>query len=212
MATLAELRSKIQRLFGDEDEAVITIVAINDFINESIRQIAIDCELIVMTAATITTTDADGLIALPSDFLRIHSLRYNNILLPQITPLMARAAYETIEDGEPQGWLPYDFNQLQLWPRKVSGTGLDIKLRYLGYPALLSVDGNSPDLPAVLHEAIVQYSLMRSFEQIQDIQMAEYARGDYNRQIMQYNYLRNNPQIDRFAAIVDTESEQYIWR
>lgn len=199
------MRTKVASLFGDEDLVITTTTELNDFINEAMKQVAVDAECIRLLTSSITTTDADGLITLPTDYLRLVELRYNGVGLPQLDPQLVRNNYSTIPVGEPYGWIFYDYSKIQLWPKKASGTGLDIKLSYIALPTLLAVDGNSPNLPLMLHDAIVQYALSRLYEKVQDIQMAEYARGVYSRLIMNYQYFRDNQTVDNFASVRETD-------
>ena len=99
MATLAELRTRIQRGFGDENQAVIVTAEIDDLINEAIREISKMLEM-NSTTTTITTTDADGRIAVPSDFMKVKEIRYNGLILPMIPRSVVLARYNEYTIGE----------------------------------------------------------------------------------------------------------------
>lgn len=209
MATLAELRTRIARGFGDENQAVVVQAEIDDLINESIREISKFLEL-NSTQTTITTTDADGMIALPSDFLRMKELRYNGLILPMIPRSVVLARYTEVQQGEPAGWYPYDYTRIQLWPLKISGTGLDIKMRYVSTPATLAVAGNSPALPAFIHDAIVDYSVYLAYSKVSDTEMAGFYFQRFQKKLGDAMYLRDNPLEGVSDTVKDTEAEFVI--
>ncbi len=211
MATLAELRTKVQKGFGDENEAVVDLSEVDDYINEGIQEASKLTEMNSVQTSAITTTDADGMIAIPADYLKMKELFYNNQRLPMMPRNLIVQRYTELVYGEPISWYQYDYARMQLWPIKASGTGLNIILRYISIPAVLSVAGNSPALPSILHNAVADYAISRCYDKLGDTQMSSFAMGRFMRRIGDYMYLRDQPVEGLPANVSDTEAEYAIY-
>lgn len=211
MATLAELRLKVQKGFGDENEAVVDIAEIDDYINEGIQEVSKLTEMNSTSTAAITTTDADGMIAIPADYLKMKELFYNNQRLPMMPRNLIVQRYTELVFGEPISWYQYDYARMQLWPIKASGTGLNILLRYISTPAVLAVAGNSPALPAILHVAVADFAVARCYDKVADTQMSNFTMGRFMKRIGDYLYLRDQPVEGLPANVSDTEAEYAIY-
>lgn len=209
MASLAELRTRIQRGFGDENQVVITNAEIDDLVNEAVREIS---KMIGLNSTTtnITTTDANGRIAVPADFLQVKEIRYNGLILPMIPRTVINARYTEVQQGEPAGWYLYNYNTIQLWPIKVSGTGLDISFSYVSLPATLVLTSDIPALPTYLHDAIVDYVVYQAYSKISDTEIANFYLGRFQKKLGDAMYLRDNP-LEAYAdSVKDTEAEFVI--
>lgn len=209
MASLAELRTRIQRGFGDENQVVITNAEIDDLVNEAVREIS---KMIGLNSTTtsITTTDANGRITVPADFLQVKEIRYNGLILPMIPRTVINARYTEVQQGEPAGWYLYNYNTIQLWPIKVSGTGLDISFSYVSLPATLVLTSDIPALPTYLHDAIVDYVVYQAYSKISDTEIANFYLGRFQKKLGDAMYLRDNP-LEAYAdSVKDTEAEFVI--
>lgn len=209
MASLAELRTRIQRGFGDENQVVITNAEIDDLVNEAVREIS---KMIGLNSTTtsITTTDANGRITVPADFLQVKEIRYNGLILPMIPRTVINARYTEVQQGEPAGWYLYNYNTIQLWPIKVSGIGLDISFSYVSLPATLVLTSDIPALPTYLHDAIVDYVVYQAYSKISDTEIANFYLGRFQKKLGDAMYLRDNP-LEAYAdSVKDTEAEFVI--
>lgn len=209
MSTLATIRTRVQRGFGDENQAVVVTAELDDLVNEGVREISQALELNA-TSTTITTTDADGRIAIPADFLKVKELRYDGLILPMIPRTVVLARYTEVQQGEPAGWYPYDYTRIQLWPLKISGTGLNIKLDYIRVPATLVNGSDSVALTTILEDALVDYVVYLCYSKVADAQMANFYLGKYQRKIGNAMYLRDNPLEGYADSVKDTEAEFVI--
>lgn len=210
MATLLDLTTRVQQGFGDENEAVVSATEIHGFINEAIREVAKLTEIVSVQTVSITTTDADGMIALPTDYLKMKEIRYNNQIIPMIPRSIILSRYTEPQQGEPIGWYPYDYTRIQLWPIKASATGLSLQLRYVSFPSDISVNTDVPSLPLIVHDALVDYAVHKCYMKVADTTMANYALGRFQQKVTDFIYLRDNQLEGVSATVSDTEAEYVI--
>lgn len=204
MATLATIRTKVLRLVGDEDAVIFSSAIVNDYINEAFQEIALETQ-VIRKLATITTTDANGLITLPSDFNRLVSLRYDNAVIPKLHAGYTRAFFLTQTTGTPSGYAVFSSTKLLLYPLKLSGTGLNIILEYVATPATLAADGDVSELPEPLHNMAAQYALARCYQQLNDAESHGMAMADYNNRLMKWIARNDNTSIDSFESIREVD-------
>lgn len=207
---LSELRTYTQRLFGDENQAVVVTAEMDDYINEGIAEIAKQCEMYAQNLTTITTTDQYGRITIPADYIKVKELRYNNMVLPLLNPALIKYRYTEPQQGEPIGWYPWDFDQIQLWPIKANGTGLTITLMYTSYPAVIT-STDTPTIPTILQRVAAMYALSKCYMKVGDMQMSNAALGDFQRKLQEWIYTRDNPLEGVAATVSDTEGEYTVW-
>lgn len=211
MATLNEIRTYVQRLFGDENQSVVVNAELDEYINEGIGEIAKLTEMYALNSTSITTTDAYGRISLPTDFIKVKELRYNNMVLPLLNPALIKYRYTEPQQGEPIGWYLWDFDQIQLWPIKANGTDLTITLMYTAYPAV-AAGTDVPTIPTFLQKAGAgMYALYKCYMKVGDMQMANSALGAFNQKIQDFIYNRDNPLEGIAATVSDTEGEFTVW-
>ena len=210
MSTLAEIRTYVQRLFGDENQAVVVNAEMDEYINEGVWETAKLTEAYAQNSTTITTTDAYGRISLPVDYIKMKELRFNGLALPILNPTIVKPWYGTIQEGNPVGWYLWDYDQIQLWPVIVSGTGLNIVLMYTSYPAIIA-SGDTPTIPGTLHRTAGMYALYKCYVKVADMEMANAALGDFQRKVQEWIYNRDNQMEGAAATVRDTESEYTTW-
>lgn len=204
MATLATIRTKVLRLVGDEDGVIFTSAILNDYINEAFQEISLETQ-VLRKRTTITTTDAEGMITLPSDFNRLVSLRYDNNALPKLHAGYIRPYFHSQATGTPSGYSVFSATKLLLYPIKASGTGLNIVLEYVALPATLSLDADVSELPEPLHNIAAQYALARCYQQLNDADSHGMAMADYNNRLMKWIARNDNSSIDSFESIREVD-------
>lgn len=204
MATLATIRTRVQRLVGDEDGVIFTSAILNEYVNEAFEEISLETQVLRKTT-TITTTDSAGMITLPADFNRIVSLRYDNSVIPKLHAGYTRPYFHSQSTGTPSGYSVFSATKLLLYPLKVSGTGLNIVLEYVATPATLSADGDVSELPVPLHNIAVQYTLGRCYQQLNDADSYSMAMTDFNNRLMKWLARNDNSSVDSFESVREVD-------
>lgn len=172
MATLsvAEIITRVQRQFGDEAEAQITQADIIRWINDAMREIANNNNLLQVKATANTTVNVNS-YALPVGIARLHSVRFRGLVLQsttqeQIDELIG-ATDLTVQQGYPVGTPRYYWiwaGQINLYPAPDTTSTTDLELYYTRQAIPVDDPADIPEVPEQYHNRIVEYCLARAYE------------------------------------------------
>lgn len=165
MSTLAEIQTAVQRQFGDDTEAQITLTDITRWANEAQLQIARKTDTLLETVI-IPTVIGTSEYALPVDFLRVDRVLYDGKVIYKTTSqdldaLNPSRNVTPVPTGVPTRFI-VKRKKIVLYPApdSVKNVSVDIVTR----PATLAVAGDIPEIPVELHPDIIRFCLARAYE------------------------------------------------
>jgi hypothetical protein len=172
MATLTvqEILTRVQRAFGDEAQAQLTNADVIRWINDAMREIANNNNLLQVKATANTTVNVSA-YALPAGIARLHSVRFRGLALQAISLEQADELIGsvdlTIQQGYPVG-MPTHYwifaNQINLYPAPDTTATTDLTLYYTRQANPVVNLGDVPELPEQYHNRIVEYCMARAYE------------------------------------------------
>ena len=170
---VAEIKTRVKRQFGDESAVQLTDADIVRWINDAQREIARTNDEVLETIATAGVTAGTLDYALPSDLLRLRSVRFGNRKIEGLSLQEANDKIVNVENptayqqGVPQYFWVYA-GRINLYPVPSATDIDDLKLYYTRLPADVAVDADVPELHLKYHLAIVQYVLQQAYEMDED--------------------------------------------
>lgn len=172
MATLTvqEIFTRVQRAFGDEAQAQITQADIVRWINDAMREIANNNNLLQVKATANTTVNVSA-YALPTGIARLHSVRFRGLALESITIEQADELIGSVDLSIVQGFpvgTPTHYwifaNQINLYPAPDTTSTTDLMVYYTRQATpVVSLD-DIPEVPEQYHNRIVDYCMARAYE------------------------------------------------
>lgn len=160
---VSEIATRVKRQFGDESGVQITDDDVIRWTNDAMREIASSNDLL-QTRATTALVVGQAEYTLPPDILLLRSVHMAG---KKLTPLSTREAEEYTIDTGAKG-SPSTFwiwaNKIKLYPAPDVADPDDLQIYYTRTPALVTVVGNTPELPVEYHSRIVEYCLAQAYE------------------------------------------------
>lgn len=172
MATLSvqEIFTRVTRTFGDEVQAQITTADVIRWVNDAMREIANNNNLLQVKATSPTTAQVSA-YALPTGIARLHSVRFRGFALQSITieqaDEMIGSVDLTIQQGYPTGMSTHYWiyaNQINLYPAPDTTSANDLTLYYTRQATPVALTTDVPEVPEQYHNRIVEYCLARAYE------------------------------------------------
>lgn len=207
---VSEIKRAVKRQFGDESGAQITDEDIVRWINDAQVDIVRKTEL-VNEHRESGAVSGDGTYELPSNFMAMARVTFDNRLLPQrlLRDLdLDSNGVDTVATGTPQSYYVWS-NTLFLYPApSASGSG-NLDIWYVSRPTTMANDTDIPDLPVHMHEDIVRYCLVRAKELDDDYDGAKRMSEDYDSRIAQVIYESTSQPVDSYPAVRALPGDDY---
>jgi len=165
--TVQKITDRVRRQFGDIGGALITDQAMYDWINDAMREIILENNLLKVRANSITVANQSN-YGLPSDLLRFDHISYEGEALPSISVQEASNTVENMDDatnfprGIPQTYWVYG-NELFLYPAPTAA-GVTITIYYNRNPVEITTMAGIPELPARYDNRLIEYCLAQAAE------------------------------------------------
>lgn len=172
MATLTvqEIFTRVQRSFGDEAQAQITQADLVRWINDAMREIANNNNLL-QVKATANTTNGVSAYALPVGIARLYSVKFRGLALEAISLAQADELIGSIDLTVAQGFpvgTPSHYwiwaGQINLYPAPDTTATTDLTLYYTRQATPVANLGDVPEVPEQYHNRIVEYCMARAYE------------------------------------------------
>lgn len=188
---VADVISRVRNIAGDLEALQFTDQQIIDWINDGVRECSVQNNLL-QKSGTVTVTQGTDSYSVPSDVLKLHSVKYDGMKLRVMTlqeheELTAGLGADAPpEDGTPQHCYIWAGNIVLNVPPDNSTSVL--KIEYLYEPdahALENKDTDDVALPVGYHSRIVDYCLAQVAQQDDDmnryaVKMQEFQTGVTN--------------------------------
>lgn len=175
----SDIVTRVRKIVGDTDVLQFDDPTILNWILDGIRECAIANNLLQATA-TSNTAVGTATYPLPADIAKLHSVKYNNEKLRNLTREEFDEQYQT--DGTDQGTPTTYFvwaSNLNLFPAPDSVKQL--RIDYIQQPADIALN-QAPPIPPIYHQRLVDYCLAQVAQQDDDlnryqIKMQEFQSG-----------------------------------
>lgn len=174
--------SRVRSIAGDVDVLQFTDEDIYSWINDAMREVAVDNALL-QVSATQNTTVNESKYDTPANILKFHSILYDNEGLRVITFEDAKSdGYLTSAVGTPTvAWIWA--NKINLYPAPDAVKTLEIA--YTREPVEVTQPTDTPEIPSSYHMRLVDYCLAQVAQQDDDMQryamkMEEFRTGVQN--------------------------------
>lgn len=175
---VSDIRTRVQRSFGDESGVQVTDADIYRWINDGQRQIVLQNEGLLETTSTTNAVANQKEYAVPVDLLILRAVHFKYTGELSHYPLKGLKFSEFEEyisgwDGtaynksRPTAFTVYAGNIITFPTTDVSITG-GIKIYYNRKPTDVAALSDTPDLPVLYHETLVKYCLTQAYEMDED--------------------------------------------
>lgn len=180
---VSEIITRVRAAAGDTDVLQFTDNDCIRWINDGMRECAIENELLQKTA-TSTVVNGTSDYVLPTDIAKLHSVKYDNVKLQFLSMAqfdeLITGADSTNDKGTPQYALLWAGN-IRLYPTPDNSTS-SLRIDYQRQPVEVTATGNTPEIPVDYHRRLVDYCLAMVAEQDDDmnryqIKMQEFKTG-----------------------------------
>lgn len=175
---LGEIRTRIQRTFGDESGVQITNEDVVRWVNDAQRAIVLENDTLLQSTALANSIAGTQEYSLPVDLLILQGVSYKGPSDVSYTKLrgMDRQKFDEYIDGwdgtnyqqgSPAAYFVWD-SKIEVFPIPDTSTVSAFKIWYNRKPTDIADDIDVPDLPEIYHTAIVNTCLAAAYEMDED--------------------------------------------
>lgn len=209
---LDDIIKRVQRQFGDDVQAQITIDDIVRWVNDACLEIATSNsanQSMAKGAAAVTKGKNDYI--LPTDLLTLRAVRANGFKLVKTTfeQLEERPDYLPEAVGEPLTYYVYD-DTIYLYPTPSETLG-NLDIYYVKAPAkLVATDLEAvPEVPTSYHPRIVEYCIAQAAELDDDIGHYQLKMAQFKENLLSLKGNAETPESDSYYPSITFIGEGY---
>jgi hypothetical protein len=174
---VSDIITRVRKIAGDTDVNQFDDATIMAWINDGMRECAINNNLF-QVEATQNTVIGTNQYSLPSDIAKLHSVKYDNVKLPDMTLQEFDEQFTT--DGTDRG-TPVNYviwaGKIKLYP--VPDAIKTLTIDYIRQPTEVTAVGNTPELPPIYHLRLVDYCLAQVAQQDDDLQRYQMKMDEF---------------------------------
>lgn len=177
--TAGDVKTRVQRTFGDEAGSQVTAADVYRWINDAQREIAIANDLL-QVKGTKDAVASDPTYSLPTDILKLLSVKYNGINLRALNLQEADEIIGTIDQTVAQGYptgTPTHYwifaGEINLYPAPDAALTGGIQIYYLKQPTEVTGDADDIGLPVEYFNRVVEYCLAQAYELDENYEAAQ---------------------------------------
>lgn len=176
MSTVLEMKTEVKRIFGDESGSFLEDADLLRWFNAGQLDICRHTDALVADI-TSTTTAAQNYVTAPTDVLAYIKITLALSPLNQY-PLESAAFSSDVAVDVPRDMYGV-WNSRIYFNNNQCIAAQAYAVLYTRRPALLTADGNIPEIPVVYHEDLVRYALARAKEMEEDYGASDRFMADY---------------------------------
>lgn len=213
-----DIRTRVQRTFGDEANVQIDSSDIYRWISDAQREAVLQNEGLLEKTWTGNFTVNVNNYPLDPDLFVLHRVRVKTSAAGQYyyVPWLNGVDFERYVDGwdnSDESGTPYVFTEkdreLIFFPKPNFTLASGFKYEGSEYPTEVTSDGSALELPLYYHQYIVDYCLMQAYELDEDI-AAHSAKGATVQATLDFNEGRENWfGRDKYPVVSDYEGDYY---
>ena len=182
---VSEIATRVKRQFGDEAGAQITDQDIIRWCNDAQTDIAINNDLLQVSAYTATTAGTQK-YTVPSNLLILRSVKWQGVKLQMVSMEEADALTLSTSPTSPAG-VPTTYwqfaRQIYLWPVPAANGTSDLVLYYTRQPVVITATTDTPELPLQYHNRLVEYCIAQAAELDDNLQQYAMKMSQFKQNI-----------------------------
>ena len=211
---VSDIITRVRNIAGDTNVLQFTDAMLVDWINDGVRECAIDNNLLQKRASQ-TVISGTSTVTMPTDILKMHSVLVNGSQVPLLTLEEFKIRVDDSNDSTGVPTLTYSWaNTLNLWPEP--DTNVEVTLDYIYDPAEVTTDDLdvTPALPVGYHARLVDYCLAQVAQQDDDsnryaLKMEEFRTGV--KKLSEQSQTNENLYPSITVSARDGGSDYYDW-
>lgn len=215
--TVGEIFTRVQRQFGDDTSAQLTIDDVVRWINDAMRDIAINNDLLQVRGTQNSVANQKN-YTLPTDIMKLQSVKYAGIslrasTLQELDSLMGtddQTIAQGYAVGTPQTYWLYA-NELNLYPAPATSLAGGISIYYTRQPTDVAASTDVPGIPQEYHNSLVEYCMAKAFELDANHFVASMKQQRFDQSVaaLKQNVDWNSQQYYPFITGIDESSGDY---
>ncbi|HET7713016.1 MAG TPA: DUF6682 family protein [Patescibacteria group bacterium] len=170
---VSDIATRVRNQFGDDAGVQIDDAKIMRWINDAMREIALNNSLLEVKATTAAVKDQSN-YGLPTNMLALHTIRYDGVKLKKVSIAEADDLFENAgaaASGTPR-YFWKEASDFILYPKPDNNTSV-VTIVYTRVPVEVTAVGNTPELPVQYHNRIVEYCIAQAAELDDNPQLAQ---------------------------------------
>jgi len=184
--TVLQIATRVRRQFGDADGVLLTDQAFFDWINDAMREIVLENDLLKQRATSATVIGQSS-YTIPLDLIRMHSLSIFGLPIRETSFPEARDTVKNLDDssvyprGTPEMYWVYGGN-LFLYPAPDRASSTGLLMNYNRAPVAVALMTDIPELNTRYDTRLIEYCAAQAADLDQDstryaIKKAEFQMG-----------------------------------
>lgn len=179
---VSDIMTRIRRKFGDESAVQVTDADIIRWINDGQRKIVLRNDTLLEKTATTDSVAGTQEYSLPTDLLVLKFIQYKDsgatayLKLRGLTPVEFNEYIDGWSDSGSIKGVPQVFTifsgKIIAYPTPVTSVTAGFKIYYNRQPVDVTTGSDTPDLPLLYHDVLVNYCMQQAYELDEDPQSA----------------------------------------
>lgn len=206
---VSDIISRVRGSFGDTNSVELTDATIIRWINDAMREIVYQSELLQIKATTAPINGVNH-YALPTDMLKTHSVKYQGNTLEFVSLEQAEELFPNKDDpanlviGVPTHYWIWG-NEIYLYPApSINGTN-EIICYYNRMPVEVTLTTETPEIPSIYHNRITEYCLAQAYELDESVFISELKLNQFTSNLQNMKSLNEWEGQDAYPFITSTE-------
>lgn len=162
---VSEIATRVKDQFGDDGGAVITDARVIRWVNDAMRDIALNNNLFLIRA-TAAVVPGQAEYQVPANILTVHSVKFQGRKLIELSQAEAdgfQADSSVVPSGVPTHYWLFG-TILTLYPAPNLTDPNDLLMQYTRTPTEVTLVTNTPEVPVQYHNRIVEYCIAQAAE------------------------------------------------
>lgn len=208
----SEIVTRIRRAFADNNSVEITDADVIRWINDGQKEIVGQLDLLQQKATTAPVANI-GHYVQPSDLLKMHSIKYNGKTLEGISLQQAEELFPSKDDannidtGTPTHFWMWG-GEVYFYPVPTNGNDV-IMCYYNRMPVEITDVTQTPEIPAIYHNRLVEYCMAQAYELDQDPASAQEKLAQFQNGVQSMRGLASWEEQDTYPFITDLADGYY---
>lgn len=207
---VSDIQTRVLRQFGDQFQGRIKTDDIIRWINDGMRQLVIKNELL-QVRANIALVAGQIEYPFPVNILNLLAVTFRGTMmqgmgLSEFLHLTQDADGEV--EGVPTHFTPFAAN-IRVYPKPTSAqAGENLQVFYLRIPTDVTAAGNTPEVPTVYHERLVEYCLAQAAEFDEDTARYQFKMNEFDQRSAELKDRMEWQERDQYP-VVAAKPEEY---
>jgi hypothetical protein len=200
---VSEIQDRVKNIFGDTAGVQIDDPMILDWINDGQTDICRKAECLsgLHTASIVAGT---GGYPYPADFIKEVAVKVNGVKLARLTQPSIDVLFPDRDEETIRGNSLYYFHwnrNVNLYPKPEISTANGLVMWYIRTAAQLTGSAQTPEIPAIFHEDLVEYCIWRALQQDEQWPAAREKKSEYDARLLQTVYDSKTLDANEYPAV-----------